>query len=125
MKSLFPSATVTISNNYSFKHKTQFKTNLRLPLSQTHNNPSTFPSFSLSYCKCFCIKTCAASTSTPSTSLPLSSTSSGNRHWMVLMEAPPQRVNSKQEAIEYYVKTLQRVLGKWVRFIFVCHCGIT
>lgn len=27
------------------------------------------------------------------------------------MEAPPQGVNSKQEAIEYYVKTLQRVLG--------------
>nr|POF18431.1 multiple organellar rna editing factor 5, mitochondrial [Quercus suber] len=30
---------------------------------------------------------------------------------MVLMEAPPQGVNSKPQVIEYYVKTLERVLG--------------
>ncbi|CAB4268676.1 unnamed protein product [Prunus armeniaca] len=52
-----------------------------------------------------------STTATPSTSLPLSSTSSDKRHWIVLMEAPPQGVNSKQEVIEYYVKTLQSVLG--------------
>ncbi|PRQ56593.1 hypothetical protein RchiOBHm_Chr1g0338951 [Rosa chinensis] len=32
-------------------------------------------------------------------------------HWIVLMETPPQGVISKQEVIEYYIKTVQRVLG--------------
>ncbi|XP_061998257.1 organelle RRM domain-containing protein 1, chloroplastic [Rosa rugosa] len=106
MKSLSPSATVTISNSYSFRaNKTHSQTpctNLRFPISQTHQNPSTF---CLSCCnKCFSIKACAASTSTA----PSASTSC---HWMVLMETPPQGVISKQQVIEYYVKTLQRVLG--------------
>ncbi|GMY23582.1 organelle RRM domain-containing protein 1, chloroplastic-like isoform X4 [Fagus crenata] len=32
---------------------------------------------------------------------------------MVLMEAPPHGVNSKPQVIDYYVKTLERVLGRW------------
>ncbi|KAL6289308.1 hypothetical protein ACE6H2_006818 [Prunus campanulata] len=118
MESLSPSATFIISTKVSLKpRKTQFQTpttNLRFPISPTHKNPFTFYSVSHSSCSCFSVKTCAASTSTtatPSTSLPISSTSSDNRHWIVLMEAPPQGVHSKQEVIEYYVKTLQSVLG--------------
>ncbi|KAL6130263.1 hypothetical protein ACLB2K_068644 [Fragaria x ananassa] len=102
MKSLSPSATtVTISNNcYSFKilkthSQTPSFTNLRFPISQTHKNP---PTFSLTCSNSFSIKACAAS---PSTS----------RHWMVLMETPPQGVISKQQVIEYYVKTVQSVMG--------------
>ncbi|PQQ21962.1 uncharacterized protein Pyn_26418 [Prunus yedoensis var. nudiflora] len=118
MESLSPSATFIISTKFSLKpRKTQSQTpttNHRFPISPTHKNPFTFYSVSHSSCSCFSVKTCAASTSTtatPSTSLPISSTSSDNRHWIVLMEAPPQGVHSKQEVIEYYVKTLQSVLG--------------
>lgn len=55
------------------------------------------------------------------TSLPLSSTSSSTghqqqRHWMVLVEDPPQHLNSKPQIIDYYVHTLQRVLGRSVSF---------
>ncbi|KAJ4831748.1 Organelle RRM domain-containing protein 1, chloroplastic [Turnera subulata] len=32
-------------------------------------------------------------------------------HWMVLMDSPPQGVNSKPEIIDYYVRTLESVLG--------------
>lgn len=109
MKSLSPSATtVTISNNcYSFKilkthSQTPSFTNLRFPISQTHKNP---PTFSLTCSNSFSIKACAASPSTP-------------RHWMVLMETPPQGVISKQQVIEYYVKTVHSVMGKWVSFKF-------
>lgn len=132
MESLSPSATFIISTKFSLKpRKTQSQTpttNHRFPISPTHKNPFTFYSVSHSSCSCFSVKTCAASTSTtatPSTSLPISSTSSDNRHWIVLMEAPPQGVHSKQEVIEYYVKTLQSVLGKWVcykLFSPVWHC---
>ncbi|KAK7814623.1 organelle rrm domain-containing protein 1, partial [Quercus suber] len=53
--------------------------------------------------------TSATSTTTPPA---LTSThSSDNHHWMVLMEAPPQGVNSKPQVTEYCVKTLERVLG--------------
>ncbi|XP_008232009.1 PREDICTED: uncharacterized protein LOC103331178 isoform X2 [Prunus mume] len=118
MESLSPSPTFIVSTKFSLKpRKTQSQTpttSLRFPISPTHKNPFTFSSVSHSSCSCFSVNTCAASTSTtasPSTSLPLSSTSSDKRHWIVLMEAPPQGVNSKQEVIEYYVKTLQSVLG--------------
>ncbi|KAB1213347.1 DAG protein, chloroplastic [Morella rubra] len=67
-------------------------------------------------CICFSATTNnATSTSSTytltSTSLSVSSTPTDNRHWTVLMEAPPQGVNSKPEVIDYYVKTLERVLG--------------
>jgi len=39
------------------------------------------------------------------------SSTTDNNHWMVLMAKPPQGVNSKPQVINYYVKTLQRVLG--------------
>nr|QKY65171.1 chloroplast RRM domain-containing protein 1 [Passiflora pittieri] len=53
-------------------------------------------------------------TQTPTTSPPLTSTvtdKSSCHHWMVLMDSPPHGVNSKPEIIDYYVKTLEKVLG--------------
>ncbi|CAI9091324.1 OLC1v1026328C1 [Oldenlandia corymbosa var. corymbosa] len=53
-------------------------------------------------------------TSTTSASLPLTSGSARtghHRHWMVLVEDPPQQLNSKPQIIDFYVKTLERVVG--------------
>ncbi|XP_050209039.1 organelle RRM domain-containing protein 1, chloroplastic [Mercurialis annua] len=61
-----------------------------------------------------CISLSAKLKSTLSTTEPISSSSieTDNRHWMVLMDSPPHSVlNSKQETIDYYVNTLQTVLG--------------
>lgn len=45
------------------------------------------------------------------TSTSNSSGASERNHWMVLMDKPPEGVNSKPEILNYYVKTLERVLG--------------
>ncbi|XP_065869726.1 organelle RRM domain-containing protein 1, chloroplastic [Euphorbia lathyris] len=47
----------------------------------------------------------------PFTSTSFSSNEAGNRHWMVLMENPPPGLNSKPEIVDFYVDTLERVLG--------------
>ncbi|EYU19785.1 hypothetical protein ABFS82_06G088300 [Erythranthe guttata] len=39
------------------------------------------------------------------------STNYGNRHWMVLVEAPPGKPNVKSLIIDYYVRKLEPVLG--------------
>ncbi|KAL6989385.1 RNA recognition motif, partial [Sarracenia purpurea var. burkii] len=56
-------------------------------------------------------KTSAASTSSPPSTSSASSSVTDNRHWMVVMEAPPRGFNSRTEIVDYYVETLQRVLG--------------
>lgn len=61
-----------------------------------------------------------ASTSTPSTSSLWSPTFGENRHWRVLMERPPSGLNSKPQVIDYYVKALERVLGRFVFLVFYC-----
>ncbi|KAL0299055.1 UNVERIFIED_CONTAM: Organelle RRM domain-containing protein 1, chloroplastic [Sesamum radiatum] len=38
-------------------------------------------------------------------------TSYGNRHWMVLVEAPSQELTTKSQIIDYYVSKLESVLG--------------
>ncbi|KAL3520870.1 hypothetical protein ACH5RR_019019 [Cinchona calisaya] len=61
-----------------------------------------------------------ASSAATTTSLPLISSVSNNnnntssspqRHWMVIMVDLPKELNSKEQIIDYYVKTLERVLG--------------
>ncbi|KAM3685166.1 hypothetical protein ACJW31_11G097700 [Castanea mollissima] len=88
-------------------YKTHLQTptiNLKFSISPKKNNHLNLSSFSSS-CLCFSSKTSATSTTSPPTLTSLTSTPiSDNHHWMVLMEAPPQ-------VIEYYVKTLERVLG--------------
>ncbi|KAM3732989.1 hypothetical protein ACB098_11G100600 [Castanea mollissima] len=95
-------------------HKTHLQTptiNLKFSISPKKNNHLNRSSFSSS-CLCFSNKTSATSTTPPPTLTSLTSTpSSDNHHWMVLMEEPPHGVNSKPQVIEYYVKTLERVLG--------------
>ncbi|CAK7325253.1 unnamed protein product [Dovyalis caffra] len=68
---------------------------------------SSSSSSSSSLISCISLSTKATTTSTSS---PLTSTKT-NSHWMVLMESPPMGVNSKPEIIDYYVKTVERVLG--------------
>ncbi|MCD7455369.1 hypothetical protein HAX54_027985 [Datura stramonium] len=51
------------------------------------------------------------SSSITPTSPSLSTSAKNQRHWMVLMETPPNGVSSKTEVIDYYVETLERVLG--------------
>ncbi|GER53023.1 RNA binding protein [Striga asiatica] len=36
----------------------------------------------------------------------------GNRHWMVLVEDPPQEITAKSEVIDYFVRKLETVLGR-------------
>ncbi|KAL5716807.1 Organelle RRM domain-containing protein 1 [Ranunculus cassubicifolius] len=42
---------------------------------------------------------------------PLSSSTTNSHHWMIIMKPPPQQLQSKSQIIDYYVKTLARVLG--------------
>ena len=72
-------------------------------------------SLSSSLISCVSLSTKATTTST---STPLTSTKTNN-HWIVLMETPPKGVNSKPEIIDYYVKTLERALGRLVGW-FLC-----
>ena len=132
MEQILSSSTIISSTQILLlkPHKTQIQTpnsklqtptiNLKFSISPKKNNHLHLSSFSSS-CLCFSNKASATSTTTPPalTSTP----SSDNHHWMVLMEAPPQGVNSKPQVIEYYVKSLERVLGRWVCFkiFFSCH----
>ncbi|ESR49869.1 Organelle RRM domain-containing protein 1 [Citrus sinensis] len=102
---------INISPNLSIKHhKTQLQNSLTSSnFSILQHNKSCLTSLSSS---CFCIslpRTRASATS--STTTTLSSTKTENCHWMVLMERAPRGVNTKPEIIDYYVKTLKRVLG--------------
>lgn len=118
---------INISPNLSIKHhKTQLQNSLTSSkFSILHHNKSCLTSLASS---CFCISLPRARASaTSSTTTTLSSTKTENCHWMVLMERPPRGVNTKPEIIDYYVKTLKRVLGKWAFFCFVfcfgqCYC---
>nr|QKY65173.1 chloroplast RRM domain-containing protein 1 [Passiflora oerstedii] len=70
---------------------------------------------SLISCTPSTIRTGTRATQTPTTSPPLTSTVTDKRscrHWMVLMDNPPRSVTSKPEVIDYYVKTLEEVLGR-------------
>lgn len=58
----------------------------------------------------------ASTTTTPFTSNSFSSTETDRRHWMVLMKSPPEGLETKPEIVNYYVKTLERVLGRRVWF---------
>lgn len=41
---------------------------------------------------------------------------SRNTYWMVILDKPSQRVSSKSDIVDYYVRILAKVLGKWVFF---------
>ncbi|GMY23599.1 organelle RRM domain-containing protein 1, chloroplastic-like isoform X4 [Fagus crenata] len=113
---LLLSPSPTISTTQIFQLKTHLQTptlNLKFSISSKKRNHLNLSSSSFVSCTCFSNSTNASSTTTTTTTKPtLASTpSSDNHHWMVLMEAPPHGVNSKPQVIDYYVKTLERVLG--------------
>ncbi|XP_022134478.1 organelle RRM domain-containing protein 1, chloroplastic isoform X2 [Momordica charantia] len=118
MEVLSPSATVSTSHHFSFPpHKPHFKSsaiNIKFLPSPSKNNKFSLPSTSHLYSTASPRRYATvnlASTSSTSTSTVWSPAAGENRHWMVLMEAPPRGVTSKPEVVDYYVKALERVLG--------------
>lgn len=125
MEVLSPSATVSTSHHFSFPpHKPHFKSsaiNIKFLPSPSKNNKFSLPSTSHLYSTASPRRYATvnlASTSSTSTSTVWSPAAGENRHWMVLMEAPPRGVTSKPEVVDYYVKALERVLGRWVFLVF-------
>ncbi|KAJ4720614.1 putative RNA binding protein [Melia azedarach] len=102
---------ISISPTLSAKpHKTRLQTSFsssKFSISPYNKSCLTHSVYALSSSSCISIPT--ARTSAASTTL--SSTKTENRHWMVIMERPPQELNTKQEIVDYYAKTLERVLG--------------
>ncbi|XP_043817145.1 organelle RRM domain-containing protein 1, chloroplastic isoform X2 [Manihot esculenta] len=117
MEVLSPSFSTTItsiSNKFPIQisystvnvfNPTNNKNHTKLSLSSSQSSPFSYVFSSRTKA------TVTASITTPLTSPPISSNKTGNRHWMVLMESPPHGVNSKPQIVDYYVKTLERVLG--------------
>ncbi|KAK7391452.1 hypothetical protein VNO78_19868 [Psophocarpus tetragonolobus] len=104
MELLSVSVTLNKCQTFSFpKLKTiqihELPITIRIPNERNHFKLS--PSSSSSYCNWSITR--VAATTYPSTTQ--------NRHWMVLMDTPPHGLNSKSQVIDYYVKTLQTVLG--------------
>ncbi|KAF9595062.1 hypothetical protein IFM89_036521 [Coptis chinensis] len=80
--------------------KTQLQTSTLFPKSIKKKNACKLTSSSIS-----------ATTTTSSDFLTSSSTlNNQQQHWMVIMKRPKEELQSKSEAIDYYVKTLSRVL---------------
>ncbi|KAM3282808.1 organelle RRM domain-containing protein 1, chloroplastic isoform X1 [Capsicum chacoense] len=85
----------------------------------TFNFPNKSSKKYLYYSKfsCTCSRNTTSITASSSSSIvttisqSLSTCTTTQRHWMVLMETPPNGVSSKIEVIDYYVETLERVLG--------------
>ncbi|XP_061374283.1 organelle RRM domain-containing protein 1, chloroplastic-like isoform X2 [Gastrolobium bilobum] len=75
--------------------------NTRVPNKRNHSNLSS------SSISCNWSFTRKAATTYPS----FTTSTTQKHHWMVLMDSPPHGVNSKPQVIDYYVKTLQTVLG--------------
>ncbi|KAJ0103482.1 hypothetical protein Patl1_05908 [Pistacia atlantica] len=123
MEALSLSATtsrITISLNLPIKScKTHIQTAFTsLNFSTSHGNKtrSTHSFFSSPFNSKSAGKTSlnlstSTTATTPFTSNSLSSTETDRRHWMVLMERPPEGLKTKPEIVNYFVKTLERVLG--------------
>ncbi|XP_012074636.1 organelle RRM domain-containing protein 1, chloroplastic [Jatropha curcas] len=116
METLSSSFSTTFASSISNKLQIQTSTSyIKIPSPINNNHKHTKLSLSSSQSSIFSSLTrikAAPTTATPFIS-PSASTSikSENRHWMVLMESPPPGVDSKPEIVDYYVKTLTRVLG--------------
>jgi len=109
MELLSVSGTLCKGQTFSFhKPKTsqiiELPINLRLPNTINHSNLSSSSS------SCNWSITRVAATTYPS----FISSTTQNRHWMVVMDTPPQGLNSKPQVIDYYVNILQTVLGRYL-----------
>lgn len=122
--SLLPSS-CAIAKFQNFSIKTQFyrpAKNLKFLSSLTNYTLSTLSYLPLRVSPSAITRASPTSTSTPSTSFTSSLTPSKNHHWMVIMDKPPEGINSKSEIVDYYVKTLAKVIGRCVCFVFRYIC---
>ncbi|PIN24510.1 hypothetical protein CDL12_02753 [Handroanthus impetiginosus] len=102
----------------TFLAKPPTNSNLKIPPLTVSFPIKTTPQSSLFHISCFSsslsrtVRAEATSTSTSWTA-PLGKYDTGNdnRHWMVLVETPPQELTTKSQIIDYYVSKLQSVLG--------------
>lgn len=113
MELLSVTGTLCKVQTFSFqKSKTSqihdFPINVRLPNTINHSNLSSSSSCNWS------ITTRVAATTYPS----FNSSTTQNRHWMVVMDTPPQGLNSKSHVVDYYVNILQTVLGRYFFYGF-------
>lgn len=115
MEILSPSATITkphLLPSKAYKTQSQNATvNIKFSNPPNKRNRLYLSSSNSSSISFVCFSTTPTTNTLTSSSLSLSTTPCDNHHWLVAMEAPPQGVNSKPEVIDYYVKTLERVLG--------------
>ncbi|XP_047334547.1 organelle RRM domain-containing protein 1, chloroplastic [Impatiens glandulifera] len=122
--SLFAVVSSTSSAGFLIKHpKSQFQahcpctSSLQIKSSYKQNsiNSSTIvPYFNWNTSATISYRTSIVSPASPptrTTSTSPPSTPAGHRHWRVVMEAPAPGTNSKPQIIDYYVNTLNNVLG--------------
>lgn len=109
-----PLNSITSSNSLKPKKDNSFQVSLSLTpqISNELFNISLLlpPYFSFHNSPFSRVKT-AASTSTATPLNSSASNSSENVHWMVIMDKPPNGIQSKAEIINYYVSTLEKALG--------------
>nr|GMD52757.1 organelle RRM domain-containing protein 1, chloroplastic [Ipomoea batatas] len=104
MEVILSSSVPSISTIPRFSAKSS-RTHFHFPISHTCNPSNISLSFSSSPKLGLRCRANPTATSAPFTS------TTGHQHWMVLMESPPQGLTSKPQIIDYYVRTLERVLG--------------
>ncbi|XWS56860.1 hypothetical protein CRYUN_Cryun09bG0121800 [Craigia yunnanensis] len=115
MEALFPSLpTITfgLNSHKSLRLIASLKANTRFPIWVHNNKNKNHLNLSLSSAFTSCI--CSSKTEITTSASFVSSSSSStvtNNHWMVLIANPPEGFNSKPQIIDYYVNTLERVLG--------------
>ncbi|GKV39773.1 hypothetical protein SLEP1_g47491 [Rubroshorea leprosula] len=118
MEALCPSAATatTTTTTYKFpinsrKASIQFSVPIGFPISQKNPSVITVSSLISPISPLTKASATSASTSTSNSSPFTSSGVSERNHWKVLMDKPPEGVVSKPEIINYYARTLEKVLG--------------
>ncbi|KAL3649666.1 RNA recognition motif [Castilleja foliolosa] len=118
METLLPSsatvaAAAAATLTYSAKHLKNFNPNF-LPLAISFSTKTipqnTLFQFSTSSSSSFVSTKTKANSTFASPTVCLGE--NGKRHWIVLVEPPPQQRTTKSQIIDYYVSKLERVLGK-------------
>lgn len=59
-----------------------------------------------------------STTSSPTSQLGKFSSGGENRHWMVVVEAPPRELIVRSQIIDYYVRIVRSVLDRWAVLVF-------
>ncbi|GAB4855044.1 Organelle RRM domain-containing protein 1, chloroplastic [Ancistrocladus abbreviatus] len=93
----------------NFKNSSRFNKKFGFAITYSLDQKSTLFNLSSSFSTLSFGSPLTRSKSASSAAVP--SIASGNQHWMVIMERPPEELQSKHQIINYYVSTLQRVLG--------------